>query len=118
MSLLYVLKLESNKFYIGKTNNIKKRFTEHFNGINCSYTTIYKPLQVLETHKYYDFGEDMLTLKYMKRYGINNVRGGSYSSPNLPEEEIRLINKMIKTSNDRCYICNDKGHYANACKRK
>lgn len=117
MNLLYVLKLEANKFYIGKTNNIQRRFNEHKRN-SCRFTVMYKPLQVLETYRYFEFGEDMLTLKYMKKYGIDNVRGGSYSSPILSKEEIRLIDKMIKTSNDRCYICNDKGHYANACKRK
>jgi predicted GIY-YIG superfamily endonuclease len=33
MSKIYVLQLQKNKFYVGKTNNIECRYQEHLNGI-------------------------------------------------------------------------------------
>ena len=42
---IYVLKLEQGKYYIGKTNNIKRRYMEHLQGSGASCTAKYKPLR-------------------------------------------------------------------------
>lgn len=42
------------------------------------------------------FDEDKYTLKYMEKEGIDNVRGGSFSQIELSDEQIKLINQMIK----------------------
>lgn len=51
----------------------------------------------------------------MEKYGINNVRGGSFCQIKLNEENKITIKKMIKSSRDKCYYCGKKGHYANKC---
>jgi predicted GIY-YIG superfamily endonuclease len=78
MTTIYVLELESNKYYVGKSKELEIRLENHFNNNGFSWTQKYKPIKILEIFKDCDdFDEDKYTLKYMSKYGINNVRGGS-----------------------------------------
>ena len=45
---IYVLELENNKYYIGKTNSLELRLDSHFNGRGCKWTTKYKPIKLIE----------------------------------------------------------------------
>jgi hypothetical protein len=38
---------------------------------------------------------DIITLKYMKKYGIENVRGGIFQNEILNEKELEFITKCI-----------------------
>ena len=117
MVYIYALELESGKYYIGKTSNPKFRLNSHFNQYGSSWTKKYKPINI---HQIIpdcdDFDEDKYTLKYMKKYGINNVRGGSFCQLKLTDENRKTIEKMIKGSSDKCYKCGGHGHYASNCK--
>ena len=117
MSHLYVLKLQNDKYYIGKTKDIKLRLDQHFsNTYSSQFIGKYKPVEVLETISYIeDFDEDKYVLKYMKEKGIDNVRGGSFSSIELTENEKNFISKLIKTTEDRCYNCGDTSHFLCDC---
>ena len=52
----------------------------------------------------------------MDKYGIDNVRGGSYSSTNLSESQIKNLHHINKSHNDKCFNCGKKGHFMNICK--
>lgn len=121
---VYVLELESNKFYVGKTNNPNTRLGEHvmnveLKGSGSSWTRQYKPLKVLDIIKCYNvLDEDFTTIRYMKDKGIDNVRGGSFCELNLPKECVYTIEKIITGSSDKCYYCNSSEHYVNMCPEK
>jgi hypothetical protein len=51
----------------------------------------------------------------MNIYGIENVRGGSYSQLVLSDAQISEIQKKLATANDLCYSCNKKGHFIKDC---
>jgi hypothetical protein len=53
----------------------------------------------------------------MDKYGINNVRGGTFCKLKLNDYNLITINNMINSANDKCYICGDVGHFANKCKQ-
>ena len=118
MVFTYILELEQNKYYVGTTNNPDVRINNHFSSNGSVWTKKYKPLKVLEVIPDCDkFDEDKYTLKYMEKYGINNVRGGSFCEIKLNDSNLVTLHKIINSVTDKCYICGDKGHYANKCKQ-
>ena len=52
---------------------------------------------------------------YMKKYGIQNVRGGSYTQIELSPEITDIIQKEFNGNADKCYKCQKYGHFANKC---
>lgn len=129
MITIYILKLENNKWYVGKTRNLEERIKEHFlrprlgEHFSCSFsssfTKKYKPLSLHESiENCDDFDEEKYTLKYMQKYGINNVRGGPYTSIVLSEDTVSHIEKSLSASSDKCFKCGEKGHFAKDCKEE
>lgn len=115
MIFIYILELENNKYYIGKTTNPEFRIESHFNSSGSVWTRLYKPIKLLDLIRGDDYDEDKYTRIYMDRYGINNVRGGSYVQIKLDELTIENLLKMNRTANDNCFLCGDKGHFARNC---
>lgn len=48
---IYILLLENNKYYVGKTNNPLFRLESHFYSKGSTWTKKYKPLKLLELRK-------------------------------------------------------------------
>lgn len=117
--IIYVLKLENDKFYIGRTNSLEKRLQQHKNNLGSEWTKKYKFVNLIETKPYMDiFDEDNMVKKYMIKYGINNVRGGTYSTIYLSNEQINFLKKEFTHNNDLCFTCLKSGHYSNNCPYK
>jgi hypothetical protein len=53
----------------------------------------------------------------MEKFGINNVRGGSFCQVKLNSENKKTIKHMINSSTDKCFNCGSKNHFANKCKK-
>lgn len=116
MLYIYVLKLIGGKYYVGKTSNPDFRLNSHFNSDGSEWTKIYKPIKVLKIKKNCDnYDEDKITRQYMDKYGIDNVRGGSFVSINLKKSDINTLEKMSNGTNNKCFNCGLKGHFANKC---
>lgn len=116
MSYIYILELENNKYYIGKTNTPHLRIENHFQGSGSGWTKIHNPIRVIATIKSHSqFDEDKYTLEYITKYGLDNVRGGSFSRPTLTPEEKQIINRMIQSQKDQCYHCGEEGHFVKEC---
>ena len=116
MEQLYVIACEKGKYYIGKTKDVMKRFEEHKSGQGSAWTKKYKPVK-LETCRALngDHDENNVTKDYMKKKGIEHVRGGSYTQIVLPDDVISVLQREFQGNADICYKCNLAGHFAGQC---
>lgn len=113
---IYILKLEKGKYYVGKTNNPLFRLKDHFDANGSKWTQKYKPIEILELIPNCDsYDEDKYTQKYMDKFGIDNVRGGSFCEEILSDSNRKTLNQMNKSVNDQCFKCGKKGHFAKDC---
>jgi predicted GIY-YIG superfamily endonuclease len=113
---IYVLLLQEGKYYVGKSQNIKKRIQEHSSGLGSEWTKLYKPIKVIEIIKNVSpFEEDKKTKEYMAKYGIENVRGGTYTSIEFEEGVEEFIQKEIWSATDKCTLCGRSGHFVKDC---
>lgn len=119
MVFIYILKLENNKYYVGKTNNPHVRLHDHFNSKGSGWTKKYKPLEVIKViSDCDDYDEDKFTRQYMDKYGIDNVRGGSFVSIKLNKQQINVLTHMGNGTNNRCFNCGETGHFSKDCLEK
>ena len=118
MGFIYILKLQKEKYYIGKTNNPEFRLDNHFNSNASSWTTKYRPIQLLELiPECDDYDEDKYTRIYMDKYGIENVRGGSFTKVKLDKASKKCLAQMSNGTNDKCFKCGEKGHFVKDCEK-
>lgn len=116
MEQVYVLQLANNKYYVGKTTDVMKRFNEHKSGSGSAWTKLHTPKKILECRPLNnDHDENNLTKDYMKKYGIENVRGGAYTQTSLPDHVKTVLNTELRSNKDTCYKCGEAGHFANQC---
>ena len=118
MNNIYVLKLQHNNYYIGKSSSRKSRLDSHFSGHGSLWTQLHSPLSILETFEDKGFDELATTLRYMKLYGIDNVRGADYVLPSLTKEQKREIELHMASENNACFICHKVGHFTYNCPNK
>lgn len=116
MLSIYILRLEQNKYYIGKTTNPKFRIENHVDMNGSSWTKKYKPIGIDNIiPDCDDYDENKYTILYMDRYGIDNVRGGSFCNVKLDDSTVNFILSMINGTNDKCFGCGVEGHFVKDC---
>jgi cellular nucleic acid-binding protein len=119
MSTVYVLRLSSGKFYVGKTDNVDRRFQQHVSGSGPSWTRKYKPIAIEKTIRNASpFEEDKETKEYMNKYGIDNVRGGTYVTEILDDFQRQALTEELWQANGCCTRCGRKGHFVKDCYAK
>lgn len=113
---VYVLQLEGGKYYVGRSVNPKKRFAEHLNGQGSAWTSQYTPIRLLQTTPSTSpFDENKVTKEFMAKYGVENVRGGSYSSVELDDIQQIALEREMRAAEDACMRCGRKGHFVKDC---
>lgn len=118
MVFIYVLELENNKYYIGKSSNPKNRIKKHFSNQGSQWTIMHKPIKVVEIISNCDiYDEDKITFKYMDKYGIENVRGGYFCQLTLSSVQFHFLVQLLRSANDKCLCCGSKEHFVNQCEQ-
>jgi hypothetical protein len=114
---IYILRLTGGKYYVGKTSNVEKRYQEHLEGKGSAWTRKYKPLSIEKTIQGAShFEEDKQVLECMSKYGINNVRGGSYVSVELSDSDEGECRKKIRMAANLCARCGRDNHFVATCR--
>jgi hypothetical protein len=115
---VYLLKLEKNKYYVGKAYDYKKRYEDHQKGSSV-WTKKYKPIKILKLYKTNQpFLELSKFLEYANFYGIENVRGDIYSREVLSYNDIYHIEKSMRHQKGSCLCCGSFDHFISSCPKK
>ena len=112
---VYVLKLIQNRYYVGKSQNVIQRVQQHKDMMGSIWTKIYPMICLVETLPLTEFAELSTTLRYMKAYGIQNVRGDVYSNVNLSSKQIKEIEQHIRHEYNLCLECGSDDHFVARC---
>ena len=112
MGFIYVVKLHENKRYIYFTTNSDLQFWEFDKDIS-EFLYYYGALEVDRIIPNCDkYDTDKYVKKYMKHYGLDNIRGGSYNNLKLTSFEKEFIQKELD------YIDIDDNKYNDKNKKK
>lgn len=76
-SLIYVLELEDDCWYIGKTFHLNMRWAQHVSCQGAKWTKMHKPLRIARV--LLNASENEVTKDYMVLFGSDKVRGGSWT---------------------------------------
>lgn len=113
---IYVLRLEGGRYYVGKSEDVMARYSQHLKGSGSAWTRKHKPVALEKTFENVSpFQEDSITKEYMSKYGIDKVRGGSYVEVELSDFHKNALNMEIWGAKDLCSQCGRKGHWVKDC---
>lgn len=68
MWTVYVLLCSDNSYYIGSTNNLKKRFNNHQSGNGGAYTQSHRPLRIVYTEEHPDKSSALRRESQLKKW--------------------------------------------------
>jgi predicted GIY-YIG superfamily endonuclease len=113
---IYVLRLQGGKYYVGKSENVAKRYQQHLAGSGSAWTKLHRPVSLVKTiENVSPFQEDAITKEYMEKYGTDNVRGGSYVQVDLDDFQKETLNREKWGAKDLCTQCGRSGHFVKDC---
>lgn len=118
---MYVLGLQHGCFYVGTTDDPKRRHGEHMRGVGSSWTKMHAPLKnkpfVLLRRSVGTPGldEDRETKEWMFKYGIEHVRGGSFVGKRLTKDQREVLEREMRHAGQRCTTCGSSSHWARQC---
>jgi predicted GIY-YIG superfamily endonuclease len=115
---IYVLKCEKGKYYVGKTRGeVTSRFRQHLTqDRGSSWTLRFQPERILAIYPdSEDSDENKVTKEWMKLKGIENVRGGLYTSIEINEDVVEQLKSEFRSDYDECFVCGGTDHFAGSC---
>lgn len=127
---VYILLLTDNYYYVGETEDVDRRLTEHYtraqayiNGDHIDgnisrgawWTMLHPPIALFARIPWAPGEEDRQTELYMFEHGVDKVRGGSYSQVILEYYQLLTLEHKRVAHFNLCYRCHQAGHYGNRC---
>lgn len=113
---IYVVKIYCGKYYIGERCNLSQDARDHIDRLG-KQSYIFPRMDILECYNVSHLSDDeikqeekILTLEYMKRYGVKAVRGGPYTKENGKYKKLETKLKGIN-----CVRCQATTHDTFQC---
>jgi len=99
---VYALKLEGGNYYVGRTRDVNARLKAHFDGQGAVWTKLHRPIALMEIRAVPEDVpsgdvEKYTTLEYMRRFGVECVRGGPWSQTTLISQPRPLASFITPT---------------------
>ncbi len=106
---VFVLECQHYKYVVGKTNDPDFTVAKYLSTTKQShFTTQNEPIKVVELIPNCDaFDVNKYTKKYMAKYGIYNVQGGSYSDYIDEDTYLALEKELEFTTEKKCLVCGE-----------
>lgn len=113
---VYLLELQNGKYYVGRTNNVTRRVQQHNGESDAEWVRLHCFVRLISSQPISSrLEEDLEVKKAMLQYGIDNVRGGTYSTIFLSEQTTAILKQELVHAEDKCFNCGGKDHYLSAC---
>lgn len=122
---VYHIRCVGGNHYVGKTENLDRRYAEHASGRGSTWTRKNPPLplpdglQVLSWHDSdmdASAAEQTETVRLMSEYGIGSVRGGKYVQIKLDDATFKSAVADVGQRTGACTRCGRKGHFVKDCR--
>ena len=114
--IAYVMKLQGNKYYVGCSQKAFIPYFKIFDIIDNSWLATYAPEKIIHMQFGCDIFEvNKLTKKAMARFGIDNVRGGSYLQEKLSAVQMQVLQHELTLSQYKCHLCLERPHFQKDC---
>lgn len=113
---IYVLELAGGRYYVGESNDPRRRYDEHCAGTGAAWTKKYKPKKMIRTTpRTGPTHEDAVVKEMMMAHGIDAVRGGSYSNVVLTKAQREMLEAEMRGGSGKCMRCGHSGHWVKDC---
>ena len=118
---IYAIECQGGYIYVGESDNPDARYLEHKNGTEhaSEFCKRHKPIRQLAVfNKTTPYDETNLTKDYMKKFGIDKVRGGPYTQLELDKSTKDVLEREFLSESNKCYNCGNSGHFIKDCPNK
>lgn len=96
-TIIYVLELKGGKYYVDRTADIVGCLQYHQAGKGGEWTRKHGECKIVHLEPSTEkFDEDVVTLEYMHKYGVDNVRGGFYQQVELNDYQSKTIQNLLR----------------------
>lgn len=118
--LLYVLRLKDGSVYVGSTKNIERRMREHAAGESSVWVKKHgidfftPPVTIKIWNVNPRDAEDQTVIALMKEFGMENVRGGSFSQTHFDRHRRQEIERRMRHKDEKCFRCGGN-HFIRFC---
>lgn len=102
---IFLLELQHGKFYAGSHSDPEKAMEECREGLGPVWTRIHRPVRLREVIRIAPVGDlDHHVRKWMLQYGVDNVRGGSWTDVRLSDKDRQMLCGEL-TRQRGCIMC-------------
>lgn len=116
---VYVIVLNNGKRYVGSSENIEKRVSDHKHGKGAAYTKrhgiVGQDVVITTQNGTIESWEQNETLAQMIKYGVHNVRGFQWVTEELSPNDANVIKTLMCGLFSLCNHCGRPGHFGTDC---
>ena len=98
---VFILQLEHGKYFVDCSKDPEKAMQEHVEGLGPLWTRIHRPIDMVKRIPFQRAEElDTYVKAAMRTYGLENVRGGSYSDARLKDSDRHALHRELHSDSD------------------